>query len=96
MRSSLSLKVMLVIGYAEGGPRPRQLCLLPAPKVRTSLGVFSVCLCDERIEVMREPKTGVSHCLTMEKTIGRLAVMTATKVSLTAHEPASCAPFWGS
>lgn len=39
---------------------------------------------------------GTAHCLKCGKSMGMLVVMTATKVSRTAHEPASWAPLIGS
>src|SRR3569833_3592162 len=97
--SSLSVKVMLVMGVTVGAPRPRQLCLVPTPPPKVRLPAregASRIFCVERIEVRREPKRGVSQVLNRGKTMGRLVVTTATKVSLTAHDPASKAPLTGS
>ena len=94
MRSSLSLNVTLGIGFAVGGPRPRQLWACPPPKVRNPVGVFSDFL-DERNDGI-EPTADVNQCLSCGTIMGMLVVITATKVSLTAQEPASCAPLTGS
>lgn len=87
IRSSLSLYVILVIGFGVGGPRRRQLCVLffgvdPSPFPLT--------------EVERLPMKGLSHVLTRCTTIGKLVVTTATNDSRMAQDPASCAPLMGS
>lgn len=92
MRSSLSLKEMLVIGLAVGGPRPRQLAPLapapPPPIVCMFLGVPPESFVDFLVEV-RVPMRGDSQPLNNGKIIGRLVVTTAMKDSRTAHDPAS-------
>lgn len=98
IRSSLSVKVKLVMGFAVRGPRPRQLGPEPPPppKVRSSLGVPSVSFFVERTVLIRGPTRGVNQLLTRGNMTGRFVVTTATKVSRTAQDPASWAPFMGS
>lgn len=98
MRSSLSLKVASVMGLGVRGPRFRQLPLPPPPHVMRLLGVPSgdSLFTDPCIDWTRLPKIGVSWDLTNGNTIGRFVVITATNVSLTAQDPANCAPLTGS
>lgn len=92
MRSSLSFIVKFVIGFAVGGPRPRQLLEVP-PKVTKPFGVRPSDFCVERIESRMDPKMGPNNPLRRGNIIGKLVVTTATKVSRTAQDPANCAPF---
>src|SRR5688572_28427302 len=46
--------------------------------------------------VRMDPRSGFPHLLTRGNIMGRLEVMTATKVSRTAQEPACCAPLTSS
>lgn len=90
IRSSLSVAVNEVTGFPDNGPRPYQ-AMLPAP-LPLVLRPFPVGFCDDRldrIDVKKDPNMGVRWFFISGKMRGRFVVTTATKVSRTAHDPAS-------
>lgn len=90
MRSSLSLKVNLVMGLGVGGPRPRQLWLLPPPNV-LEIG-FDDFVSELVLFGRRVPQAEVSMDFASGRVTGALVVKNARNVSRTAQDPDSCAP----